>query len=227
MGNEEVRAMHELGDRGCLVRRALGTVFSLLGDGPDTSESNCLSFSADAESCGNRTWRYLQRFQIKTCSYAEVSRAKSSPMCDFWGPEGVSRVESTNHTRHKLKIHNCLMNGIVCRTVVDKSHQTPDSWANSRGLLGNHPRSTHAFSSCSPAGSLHSKHTAPPPHPRTWRYREARRRQDLVFSVYVNYGLATLCFAKCLNWESWSVLELLCRVWEVLSSSPATNPTKL
>lgn len=141
-------------------------------------------------------------------------RAKSSPMCDFRGPEGVSRVESTNHTRHKLKIHNCLMNGIVCRTVVDKSHQTPDSWANSRGLLGNHPRSTHAFSSCSPAGSLHSKHTAPPPHPRTWRYREARRRQDLVFSVYVNYGLATLCFAKCLNWESWSVLELLCRVWE-------------
>lgn len=164
MGNEEVRATHELGDRGRLVRRALGTLFSLLGDRPDTSESNCLSSSADAESCGNQTWRYLQRFQIKTCSYAEVSWAKSSPMCDFRGPEGVSRVESTNHTRHKLKIHNCLMNGIVCRTIVDKSHQTPDSWANSRGLLGNHPSSTRAFS-CSPAGLPALKtHCAAPEH---------------------------------------------------------------
>lgn len=164
MGNKEVRATHELGDRGRLVWRALGTVLSLLGDWPDTSESNCLFFSADAESCGNWTWRYLQRFEIKTCSYAEVSWAKCSPVCDFQDPEGVSRVESTNHTRHKLKIHNCLMNGIVCRTVVDKSHQTLDSSAISRGLLGNHPSSTHTLSSHSPASSLHSKHTVPPRH---------------------------------------------------------------
>lgn len=55
MGKEEARVMHELGDRGRLVWRALGTALSSLGDWPHASESNCLSFSADTESCGNRT----------------------------------------------------------------------------------------------------------------------------------------------------------------------------